>query len=67
MRLSAFVKWANGLRGSLPSSLTASSAAKAGCPRNTDRWQAYWVDDGPVDVLLFYCAACAKREFGEKS
>ena len=34
-------------------------------PWSTDRWQAYWVDDGPEDVLRFYCAECAKREFGD--
>ena len=33
-------------------------------PWDTNRWQAYWIDDGLEDVLLFYCAACAKREFG---
>ena len=33
-------------------------------PWDTDRWQAYWIDDGPDEVLLFYCAECAKREFG---
>lgn len=32
---------------------------------DTDRWQAYWIDDGPEDKLLFYCVACAKREFGD--
>jgi len=36
-------------------------------PRDTDRWQAYWIDDGPEDVLLFYCAECATREFGGSS
>jgi hypothetical protein len=29
------------------------------------RWQAYWIDDGPEDKLLFYCSECAEREFGE--
>lgn len=35
-------------------------------PRDTDHWQAYWVNNGVGDelageVLLFYCPACAKR------
>lgn len=34
-------------------------------PEDTDHWQAYWIDDGPEEVLLFYCAECAKREFGD--
>lgn len=34
-------------------------------PRDTDRWQAYWIDEGPEDVLLFYCAECSEREFGD--
>ena len=33
-------------------------------PESTDRWQAYWIDDGPEEILLFYCEACSKREFG---
>jgi len=28
------------------------------------RWQAQWIDDGPEERLLFYCPACARREFG---
>jgi len=29
-----------------------------------ERWQTYWIDDGPEDTLLFYCGECAEREFG---
>jgi len=36
-------------------------------PWDTDRWQAHWVDDGPEELLLFYCAECAKREFRWRS
>jgi hypothetical protein len=28
------------------------------------RWQAYWIDAGPQEELIFYCARCAEREFG---
>jgi hypothetical protein len=24
----------------------------------------YWVDDGPDELLAFYCPTCAEREFG---
>jgi ribosomal protein S27AE len=34
-------------------------------PRDKDRWHAYWVDDGPVEQLVFYCPECAEREFGD--
>jgi hypothetical protein len=33
-------------------------------PGDGDRWQAYRIDDGPEERLIFYCAACAEREFG---
>jgi RNase P subunit RPR2 len=33
-------------------------------PGDAERWQAYWIDDGPEEKLVFYCAACAEREFG---
>ena len=36
-------------------------------PMDTDHWQAYWIDDGPDDRLLFYCPDCAGREFGTES
>jgi hypothetical protein len=29
-----------------------------------ERWQAYWIDDGPEDKLLVYCPCCAQRDFG---
>ena len=29
-----------------------------------ERWQDYWIDDGPESRLLFYCPECAEREFG---
>jgi hypothetical protein len=32
-------------------------------PGDNERWRAYWVDDGERDLLVFYCAACAEREF----
>lgn len=31
-----------------------------------EKWQAYWIDAGPDDKLLFYCLGCAEREFGER-
>jgi hypothetical protein len=34
-------------------------------PDDEERWQAHWIDDGPGDRLVFYCAACAEREFGQ--
>jgi len=33
-------------------------------PGDAERWQAYWIDDGPEDRLVFYCPNCAGREFG---
>ncbi len=35
-------------------------------PKDPERWQAHWIDDGPDNLLLFYCGECAKREFGER-
>jgi len=32
-------------------------------PGDGDRWQAYWIDDGPDEKLVFYCPECAEREF----
>jgi hypothetical protein len=32
-------------------------------PADVERWKAYWIEDGPEERLLFYCAACANREF----
>ena len=29
-----------------------------------ERWQAWLTDDEPPE-LVFYCSACAEREFGE--
>jgi len=37
---------------------------KVWLPADAERWRAYWLDDGPEEKLLFYCAACARREFG---
>ena len=34
-------------------------------PADRERWQARWIDDGPDERLIFHCAACAEREFGE--
>jgi hypothetical protein len=49
----------------------ARSRARARCEEcrhpwthAAERWRAYWIDDGPNDKLLFYCAGCAEREFG---
>jgi hypothetical protein len=30
-----------------------------------ERWQARWIDDGPEEKLIFHCAECADREFGD--
>jgi hypothetical protein len=32
-------------------------------PSDAERWQAYWIDDGPDERLVFYCPECAEREF----
>jgi hypothetical protein len=32
-------------------------------PAGEGRWQAYWIDDGPYETLVFYCPECAEREF----
>jgi hypothetical protein len=32
-------------------------------PADEERWQAHWIDDGPEEKLVFYCPACAEREF----
>jgi len=34
-----------------------------GLPAEEDRWQALRTDDEPPE-LVFYCPACAEREFG---
>ena len=34
-------------------------------PDERERWRALWTDHGPDEKLVFYCTACAKREFGE--
>ena len=28
-----------------------------------DRWRPFWLEEGPEPRLVFYCAACAEREF----
>jgi hypothetical protein len=33
-------------------------------PADCDRWRAEFVDDGPDDLLRFWCADCWEREFG---
>jgi hypothetical protein len=35
-------------------------------PLDRERWQAFWIDDGPEERLVFYCPWCAEREFGEE-
>jgi hypothetical protein len=30
---------------------------------DTDRWRAYWLEEGRFARLIFYCPACAEREF----
>ncbi len=30
---------------------------------DADRWRAFWHEEGPRARLVFYCAACAEREF----
>jgi hypothetical protein len=42
--------------------LAASEATATGTW--VERWQAYWIDDGPEEKLVFYCPECAEREFG---
>jgi hypothetical protein len=37
---------------------------KVWLPTDEERWQAHWIDDGPDEKLVFYCAECAEREFG---
>jgi hypothetical protein len=37
---------------------------EAWLPGDAERWQAYWIDDGPDDKLVFYCPECTTREFG---
>jgi hypothetical protein len=32
-------------------------------PADPDRWRAAYIDDGPDDRLLFWCADCWGREF----
>jgi len=32
-------------------------------PVDDERWHAYWIDDGPEEKLVLYCAECAEREF----
>ena len=34
---------------------------------DAERWQAYWIEDGPDERLVFYCPDCAEREFGAGS
>jgi hypothetical protein len=31
---------------------------KAWLPADRERWEAYWVDDGPEEKLVFYCSHC---------
>jgi hypothetical protein len=33
-------------------------------PADEERWSAYLTDDEPAQ-LVFYCPACAEREFGD--
>ena len=35
-------------------------------PADEERWQAWLTDDEPAE-LVFYCPACAEREFGERA
>jgi len=35
-------------------------------PADEERWSAYLTDDEPAEVV-FYCPACAEREFGDGS
>jgi hypothetical protein len=35
-------------------------------PADRERWQAFWIDDGLDERLVFYCAECADREFGHR-
>lgn len=33
-------------------------------PDDPERWRAMFLDDGPEDVLKFWCLSCWEREFG---
>jgi len=54
-----------------PASVRHRRAARAFCiPRTGGKCDllerhAYWVDDGPEELLLFYCPDCAEREFSQ--
>jgi hypothetical protein len=32
---------------------------KVWLPGDPSRWEAYWIDDGPDEKLVFYCPECA--------
>jgi hypothetical protein len=32
-------------------------------PADDERWRAMFLDDGPEDVLMFWCTDCWEREF----
>jgi hypothetical protein len=32
---------------------------------NAERWQVYWIDDGPEERLVFYWPKCAEPEFAD--
>jgi hypothetical protein len=38
---------------------------KVWLPADRERWQAHWIDNGPNEGLVFYCARCAEPEFNE--
>jgi hypothetical protein len=36
-------------------------------PADGEPWEAHWIINGPEDKLVFYCAECAEREFGDRA
>jgi hypothetical protein len=40
-----------------------AECAQRWLPADAERWAAYLTDDEPPE-LVFYCPACAEREFG---
>lgn len=34
-------------------------------PLDRERWEAYWIDDGTEEKLVFYCPQCGDREFAD--
>jgi len=39
-------------------------SASARFPVDDERWQTSWIDNGPDELLVFYCTEFAERKFG---